>query len=78
MRLRKLEIKDMFPFGHAKIDLSKFDLALIVGDNDEEGKDSNGSGKSFIFDSIACALFGKMMRKRTEKKMAMVTVTIVD
>lgn len=63
MRLRKLEIKDMFPFGHAKIDLSKFDLALIVGDNDEEGKDSNGSGKSFIFDLIAYALFGRIMRK---------------
>lgn len=63
MRLRKLEIKDMFPFGHAKLNLFESDLALIIGDNDEAGKESNGSGKSSLFDSIAYALFGKIVRK---------------
>jgi len=63
MRLRKLHVTNMFPYGDAKVDLQGYDLALIVGDNDEEGKDSNGSGKSFLLDAIALAMFGKVIRK---------------
>jgi len=38
-------------------------MALIVGDTDQVGSDSNGAGKSALFDCIAWALFGKTIRK---------------
>lgn len=63
MKLRKLAIKNMLPFGEAKIDFSKYGMLLIAGDNGTPGTDSNGSGKSAVLDLIAWALFGKLLRK---------------
>ena len=61
---KHLRIKNFLSHDASEIDFSKFDVALILGTYDGEPDQSNGSGKSAIFESIAWALFGKSRHKK--------------
>lgn len=65
-RLRSLTFSNLFRYGGGQnlLDFGMTDKTfLIVGVNmDGEGVDSNGAGKSSIFDAIAWCLFGKTAR----------------
>lgn len=61
INLTDLYIKNFFSFRECYLDLSRPGLFLISG-YDENGKDSNGSGKSTILNAICWALFGKTLK----------------
>lgn len=52
------------PFAHAEFDFSLPGLTVIEGQIEGfVGSDSNGSGKSFLFDGVSFAVFGKCTRE---------------
>lgn len=63
MTFKKIVIENFLSFGPEKqtLDLSQPGLYLVIGKNDITG-DSNGSGKSSLFDAICFALFGKVSK----------------
>ncbi len=52
MRPGKLILNNYLSYKHAEIDLSKFRKALVIGMNNEDPSDSNGSGKTNLFEAI--------------------------
>lgn len=57
---KTLEIDNFQSIGHAKIELDERGTTIIKGINNyEENTDSNGSGKSSIFEALYFSLFGK-------------------
>lgn len=57
---KTLEINDFQSIGNAKIELDERGTTIIKGINNyEENTDSNGSGKSSIFEALYFSLFGK-------------------
>lgn len=63
MELTSIEAQNFLRFGHIKLNLQKRGVVLIEGDNrDSTAADSNGAGKSSIFDAIAWCIFGKTIR----------------
>lgn len=57
---KTLEIDDFQSIGSAKIELDERGTTIIKGINNyEENTDSNGSGKSSIFEALYFSLFGK-------------------
>lgn len=57
---KTLEIDNFQSIGHAKIDLDERGTTIVKGVNNyETNTDSNGSGKSSIFESLYFSLFGK-------------------
>lgn len=64
MKIQKIEIINYGPFyGKHEFDFSNRGLTLVAGNNlDEPRMDSNGSGKSSIFDALDWGLFGKVPR----------------
>jgi len=71
MKLNKIKIQNFLSIEDAEIDFEDFsELVRVVGvNNDTIPKSSNGSGKSSIIEAIAFALFGKTIRKTTEKSL---------
>ena len=61
MKLNKLKLKNFKSFEDTEIDFTKVKgNILITGDNrDQEGQNSNGSGKTSLFEGISFALLGK-------------------
>ena len=66
MKLLKLIANNLFSFENLEIDFQKFgDKILLLGINhDDDGMDSNGSGKTSILNIIYWTLFGSVLDKR--------------
>jgi len=69
MKLNRIHIENFLSIKNAEIDFEDFsDLVRVVGVNtDTSPTSSNGAGKSSVIEAIAFALFGKTIRKTTEK-----------
>jgi DNA repair exonuclease SbcCD ATPase subunit len=65
MKIHKIQINNYGPFyGPHEFEFSNRGLVLVMGNNlDEPRMDSNGSGKSSIFDALDWCLFGKVPRE---------------
>ena len=71
MKLNSIKIENFLSIKDAEIDFEDFsELVRVVGINqDTKPPSSNGAGKSSIIEAIAFALFGKTIRKTTEKSL---------
>jgi len=71
MKLNTIRIENFLSIGDASLDFEDFkELVRVIGiNNDTTPKSSNGAGKSTIIEAIAFALFGKTIRKTTEKSL---------
>lgn len=71
MKLNRIKIENFLSIENAEIDFENFsDLVRVVGINeDTKPKSSNGAGKSTVIEAIAYGLFGKTIRKSTEKNL---------
>lgn len=69
MKINRIKIENFLSIEKAEIDFEDFsELVQVVGVNqDTNPHSSNGAGKSSIIEAIAFALFGKTIRKTTEK-----------
>ena len=69
MKINKLKITNFLSVESIEIDFDSYgNLVRIVGENrDTNPYSSNGAGKSSIIEAIVFALFGKTIRKTTEK-----------
>ena len=69
MKINSVEIENFLSVQKSKIDFDSFEgLVRVVGLNeDTEPVSSNGAGKSSIIEAVVFALFGKTIRKTTEK-----------
>lgn len=61
MQFESIILQNFMSFEEVATSFGESDLVLIRGDNQDEG-DSNGSGKSSLFDGISWALFGETIR----------------
>ena len=52
MKLGKLTLKNFLSYKDATIDFTNTRKALIVGNNNGDASDSNGSGKTNLFEAI--------------------------
>lgn len=63
MKIKKVKILNFMSFDKAELDLDILGLSLILGKNEDSKQfDSNGSGKSCLFDSIVWCLYGEILR----------------
>lgn len=62
----KLKIRNFLSHAYSEIDFSEFDVALVLGAYDDNTDQSNGAGKSAIFEAISWALFGRSRHKRKD------------
>ena len=64
MKLLNLEVENVFSYGHCKVDFSVFDAGVILveGVNEDNPADSNGSGKSSLFEIINWILFDETIK----------------
>jgi len=63
---KTLKIQNFLSHDTSEIDFDKFNAALILGAYDNEADQSNGAGKSAIFEAIAWALFGRSRHKKVD------------
>ena len=59
-------MRDFLSHSHSVIDFDKFDAALVLGTHDGNVDQSNGAGKSAIFEAVMWALFGKSRHKKSD------------
>lgn len=87
MRLKNLQAINFMTYENLNLDLDRSGTILILGENRDASKaDSNGSGKSAIFDAICWALFGNTIRgekgdavvNKWVKKNCVVTLTFEE
>lgn len=69
MKLKRLVIKNIGPFEDVDIKFPKAPLTFIKGQNFDRGLDSNGAGKSFIFDIISWVLYDRTYRGTGKDKL---------
>ncbi len=63
MKIERLSLKNFLSFKDNSLSFGGRQLALILGiNNDTTSMDSNGSGKSVLFEGIVWGLFGKTFR----------------
>lgn len=61
-----MEITNIFPFGKAIVKLDKAGLVYVGGRNeDSDGADNNGSGKTSLFRALTWCLYGKTVDGET-------------
>lgn len=58
MILTSLEIENFYSYKKAKLDFNYSIPVLIIGEKDSPGVDSNGAGKSSLFEAVSWAAFG--------------------
>jgi len=63
MRLKKIEIWNFLSYSEAIVDLDDLRKVLIVGVNNNDATDSNGSGKTNLCEAISFAVWGKSKAK---------------
>lgn len=87
MKPSKLEIKNFGTIEDITLDLADRGLVLILGENKDAAKaDSNGSGKSLLFDALCWCLWGSTVReikgdevvRRSANKNCRVTLTFSE
>lgn len=87
MKFKRLKMQNFYAFREAELNLENRGLVLILGDNLDGSKaNSNGSGKSAIFDAICWCLWGVTPRgskgdnvvNRKTKKNCVVSVTFTE
>ena len=88
MKINNIKIENFLSIKEAAIDFEDYsNLVHIVGYNhDSKPKGSNGAGKSAVIEAIVFALFGKTLRKTSEKNLTRydskgkckVTITVND
>ena len=61
----RLELNNFRSHTHSVVDFD-FSSALIVGEDDNDGRKSNGVGKSSIFEGICWALFGYLEKRQAD------------
>lgn len=71
MKINNIVIENFLSMEHVSIDFEKFsELVLVEGKNkDTKPISSNGAGKSSVIEALVFALFGKTIRKTTEKSL---------
>lgn len=71
MKINTVKISNFLSIKEAKIDFESYsNLVRIIGKNkDTKPTSSNGAGKSSVIESIVFALFGKTIRKTTDKSL---------
>ena len=88
MKINKIKIENFLSIKEATLDFEDFkNLVHLVGvNNDTKPKGSNGAGKSALIEAIVFGLFGKTLRKTSEKSLSRyessgkcrVTITVND
>ena len=88
MKINNILIENFLSMENVSIDFEQFsELVLVDGKNkDTDPVSSNGAGKSSIIEALVFALFGKTIRKTTEKSLTnlhtngkcKVTITVND
>lgn len=87
MKFKELKVKNFCSFADATLPLDARGLVLILGENlDAPKADSNGSGKSLLFDALCWCLWGQTVRgikgdsvvSRKAKKNCVVEVSFSD
>jgi len=64
MKFKRLVLRDFFSVEKLDLDFSKYKgITIISGVTHGAGSDSNGAGKSTIFEAIIWGLFGKTIRR---------------
>ena len=71
MKINRVEIKNFLSIEEEKVDFDSYgNIVRIVGKNrDTKPISSNGAGKSSVIESIVFALFGRTIRKTTDKSL---------
>ena len=71
MKINNIVIENFLSMENVTIDFEKFSqLVLVEGKNkDTKPTSSNGAGKSSVIEALVFALFGKTIRKTTEKSL---------
>jgi len=62
----KLSIQNFLSHDKSDVDFGRFNVALILGSFNNNSDQSNGAGKSAIFEAIFWALFGKSRHKKKD------------
>ena len=71
MKINKIRIKNFLSIKDAEIDFESYsNIVRIIGINkDTKPNSSNGAGKSSVIEAIVFSLFGKTIRKTTDKSL---------
>jgi len=63
MQVNRIQIQNFLSYKQQELDIDEHNFCLIIGDNeDSSSADSNGAGKSAIFEAICWCLFGRTVR----------------
>lgn len=62
----KLYIENFLSHDESEVDFEAFNVALILGAYNNDTDQSNGAGKSAVFEAIAWALFGRSRHKKKD------------
>ncbi len=66
MKFKNVTIQNFGTLGEAEVTLDERGLVLVQGDNDHNSSaDSNGAGKSTVFEAISWCLYGKTAKGQT-------------
>src|ERR1035437_3161299 len=69
MRIKQLRIENFMAIANIDIELDKPGMNLVLGRNLDDARfDSNGSGKSSIFEAMTWGLFGELLRPLTSEE----------
>lgn len=63
---KHLKLQNFLSHDVSEIDFDTFNVALILGTYDNESDQSNGAGKSAVFEAVTWALFGRSRHKKKD------------
>ena len=65
-KIKKIDIKNLGTFKSQCLEIAQDKTFLVTGiNNDDDGQESNGSGKSWLLESIAIGILGDSLKKVT-------------